>query len=118
MSQVESKYDEFLANLQKTLRVIDPTFATRLMYLERKIPKTYHPTVKPHVSLTIRYKQGTDRNKKQFFLRDKYGFMVELLDEPHEILCMGYMDMGMVERIAVDPDIELITGKTSTVLSG
>ena len=117
MSQIESKYDQFLADLQKIMPAVDPVFATRLMYLERKIPKSALSSVKPHVSLTITYKKGANREKKQFFLREKYGFMVEMLDEPQKVLCMGYMDIGMVESVSNDPDIELITGKASTVLT-
>lgn len=113
---VEKMYDDFLLNLKEKLGTVDPVFATRLMYLERKMTKSYHPSVKPHVVLTITYKSEVDREAKRAQIRSKGGMMVDLLDNPREILCMGYMDINDVQQLASDPDIEKVTGKASPIL--
>ena len=116
MSAIETKYDQFCSNLQDELGPIDANFAMRLMYLERKVSKSYQPSVKPHVVLTIKYKQGSDRENKKFKLRTKFGALVESLDEPQEVLVMDYMDMNDIIEIAYDSDIEKIKGKASPII--
>ncbi len=118
MSAIEAKYDQLRSNLQNELGPIDANFAMRLMYLERKVSKSYHPSVKPHVVLTIKYKQGIDRGNKKSKLIAKYGMMVESIDNPQEILVVGYMDMSDVTEISSDSDIDKITGKASPVIRG
>ncbi len=117
MSRVEAKYDQLLSQLRNMLGPIDEKFATRLMYLERKGSESFHPSVKPHVVLTIHYKDGVDRKAKQSKLRSKSGFMVELAD-PNDIHCMGYMNMDDIMRISSDFDIEKVTGKASPTIRG
>lgn len=118
MSVVESKYEEFLSDLKKMIGPIDVNFAMRLMYLERKMAKSLQPTIMPHVVLTIKYKQGTNRDAKLSAIRTKYGHMSENLDDPNEILSSGYMKMDDVLEISSDPDIENISGKASPVIRG
>jgi len=118
MSTVKAKYDQLRSNLQNELGLIDANFAMRLMYLERKVSKSSYPSVKPHVVLTIKYKQGMDRENKKSKLRTKYGMMVESIDDPQEILVAGYMDMSDVTKISSDSDIDKITGKASLVIRG
>ncbi len=118
MSAVEAKYDQLRSNLQNELGPIDANFAMRLMYLERKVSKSSYPSKKPHVVLTIKYKQGIDRENKKSKLRTKYGMMVESIDNPQEILVVGYMDMSDVTEISSDSDIDKITGKASPVIRG
>ncbi len=118
MSAVEAKYDQLHSNLQNELGPIDANFAMRLMYLERKVLKSSYPSVKPHVVLTIKYKQGIDRENKKSKLRTKYGMMVESIDNPQEILVVGYMDMNDITKISSDSDIDKITGKASPVIRG
>lgn len=117
MSSVEQKYDQFLSELKQLVGPLDVNFATRLMYLERKMAKSLQPSVKPHVVLTIRYKNGIDRNDKISSLRDK-GYMTENLDDPNEILCAGYMNIDDVLSITSDPDVENATGKASPIIRG
>jgi len=118
MSTVEAKYEKLRSTLQNELGPIDANFAMRLMYLERKASKSYYPTVKPHVFLTIKYKQGIDGENKKSKLRTKYGMMVESMDNLQEILVEGYMDMSVVTEISSDSDIDKITGKASLVILG
>lgn len=118
MSAIEAKYDQLRSNLQNELGSIDANFAMRLMYLERKVAKSSYPSVKPHVVLTIKYKQGIDRENKKSKLRTKYSMMVESVDNPQEILVVGYMDMNDITKISSDSDIDKITGKASLVIQG
>jgi len=116
-NDVEAKYDKFLSEIQNTVGPVDPNFAMRLMYLERKMSKSMQSSIKPHVSLTITFKNGVNRESKIENLRTK-GLMVESIDEPNALLVMGYMDMNKVAAISTDPDIEKITGKASPIIRG
>lgn len=115
---VEAKYEEFLSELKNLIGPVDVNFALRLMYLERKMAKSLQPTVGPHVTLTIKYKKGVDRDSKLDAIRTKYGYMCENLDEPNEILSADYMKIDDVLDVSSDPDIEKITGKASPVIRG
>ena len=118
MSQdIEEKYEQFLSELKSIAGPVDPNFAMRLMYLERKMTKSVQTNVKPHVALTVKFKTGTSRDSKIANLRNT-GLMVENIDEPDAILVMGYMDMNKVAEISKDSDIETITGKASPVIRG
>jgi hypothetical protein len=114
---VEAKYDQFLAELQSIMGPVDPNFAMRLMYLERKMAKSIQSSIKPHVALTIKLKSEANKESKVQSLRSK-GLMVEGIDEPNTILVMGYMDMNNVADISTDAEIEKITGKASPVIRG
>ncbi len=117
MSQeIETMYDNFLSQLKQKLGPVDPIFAIRLMYLERKMTKSYHPTMKPHVALTITYNPEVDLEAKRAGLQSKGGLMVDLFDNPKEILCMGCMNIQDVQELSVDSDNKNITGKASPVL--
>ncbi len=118
MSEVESRYEKLLSELQSLVGVIEVNFAMRLMYLERKMAKSLQPSVKPHVTLTIKYKEGINREAKISSLRTKYGHMCENLDDPREILSAGYMQIDDVLKVSSDPDIEKITGKASPIIRG
>ncbi|MEM3065099.1 MAG: hypothetical protein QW177_06990 [Candidatus Nitrosotenuis sp.] len=116
-SQVEIKYDQFCSDLEKTLRNIDVNFALRLMYLERKTPLSYIPSVKdPHVVLTIKYKPQTKMDEKKYELRSKFGFEVDSSGDPTEIICLGYMNLGKVIEVSSDPHIVSIKGKASPTI--
>lgn len=117
VQDIEAKYDQFLAELQSIVGPVDPNFAMRLMYLERKMAKSVQSSIKPHVALTIKLKSEVNRESKVQSLRSK-GLMVEGIDEPNTILVMGYMDMNNVADISADAEIEKITGKASPVIRG
>ena len=116
-NDVETKYDKFLSEIQNIVGPVDPNFAMRLMYLERKMSKSTQSSIKPHVSLTVAFKNGVNRESKVENLRSR-GLMVESIDEPDALLVMGYMDMNKVAEISADPDIEKITGKASPIIRG
>lgn len=119
MSQdIKAKYDQFLAELRNIAGPLDPNFAMRLMYLERKMAKSLQPSISPHVALTIKFKAGVSREVKVENLRTTHGLMVSNLDEPDEILAVGYMDINKVVEISSDSDIEKITGKASPIIRG
>ena len=116
MSQdIEAKYEQFLSELKDIASPVDPNFAMRLMYLERKMAKSIQSKVKPHVALTVKFRAGINRDAKISNLRNE-GWMVENIDEPDTILVMGNMDMNRVADISNDPDIDKITGKASPVI--
>lgn len=77
--------------------------------------KSFQPTKKPHIVLTIQYKSNIDREQKRGKLRSK-GLMVDLLDTPTEVLCMGYLNTDDIVELSSDSDIEEITGKASPVI--
>lgn len=116
MSSVETRYEEFLSELQRLAGPVDANFVMRLLYLERKMAKSLQPTVKPHVALTIKYKEGIDRDTKISTIRTKYGHMCENLKNPNEILSVGYMKINDVLELSSDSDIEKITGKASPII--
>lgn len=119
MSQdIEAKYDKFLEELRNIAGPTDPNFVMRLLYLERKMAKSLQPSIKPHVALTIRFKAGINRGLKIENLRTTHGLMTSNLDDPNEIVALGYMDMNEVMEISSDSDIEKITGKASPVIRG
>lgn len=115
MSQeYDVKYDQFLIDLTRILPKIDPNFACRMMYLERKLAKESPP--EPHVALTIEYKSGVDKEAKRAELRDKFNLEVDLMDEPNKVLSMGSMFLDKISKIGSDPDIIKISGKASPVV--
>lgn len=118
MSKIESQYETFLSDLQKTADPVDVNFAMRLMYLERKMAKSLQPSIKPNVVLTIHYKPNVDREKKQLELRTKGGNLVELIADPSELICSSYLNMDDVMQMASDSDIERISGKASPIIKG
>ena len=69
MSQVETEYDQFLANIGNTIRNTDVNLLVKVMYLERKLPD-----VAPKVDLHIEYNSGVNPHVKQEQIRAKYGF--------------------------------------------
>ncbi|MFQ5440311.1 MAG: hypothetical protein ACE5DL_02505 [Nitrosopumilaceae archaeon] len=115
---IEGKYDQFLEELANTVGPLDPNFAMRLMYLERKMLKSMQPSILPHVALTIQFKTGVNRDNKIENLRTTHGLWAENLDKANEILATGYMDMNKVLEISTDSDIETISGKASPVIRG
>lgn len=109
--EYEVKYDQFLTELSRILPKIDPNFANRMMYLERKLAN--ESPSEPHVVLTIQYKPDVDKEAKRAELRDKYSLEVDIMDEPNTILAMSRMLLEKINKIASDPDIMNITGKAS-----
>ncbi len=68
--EFEEKYDRFMEDLKRILPKVDPNFASRVMYLERKLANEINDN--PHVTMTVEYKDGTDMDSKLAELRDKY----------------------------------------------
>jgi len=113
VSEIESIYEDFLVRLKEKIGPINVNFATRLMYLERKMQISLQPSVKPHVSLTITYKPDVSLENKQNVLRD--NFMVQHIDNPPALLCVGQMNLDDVIGLSTDPDIIKITGRASPI---
>lgn len=107
-------YEDFLARLNEKLGPIDVNFATRLMYLERKMQQSLQPTVKPYVTLTITYKPDINFENKQERLREH--FMVQHVDNPPALLCVGQMNLDDVVRLSTDLDVEKISGRASPIV--
>lgn len=113
-SEIEAMYEDFLVKLKEKLGPIDINFATRLMYLERKMLQSLQPSVKPHVTLTVTYKPNVNLENKQEKLRE--SMMVQHMNNPPELLCVGQMNMDDVIHLSSDLDIEKISGKASPII--
>ncbi len=113
-SEIEVMYEDFLGKLKEKLGPIDINFATRLMYLERKMLQSLQPSVKPHVTLTVTYKSNINLENKQDELRE--SMMVQHIDNPPALLCVGQMNMDDVIILLSDSDIEKISGKASPII--
>lgn len=103
----ETLCDGFLSNVEKALEKIDIELGLQVMLFERKMPDAY-----PMVELEIHYKNGTDIAEKISYMRDRYGFLVAG-HEKNEILARGNMNIGMIQEISQDPQIEKLTGSAS-----
>lgn len=113
-SEIESMYEDFLARLREKLGPVDANFATRLMYLERKMQQSFQPSIKPQVTLTMTYKHDVSLENKLDVLRD--NFMVEHMENPPALLCVGQMNLDDVVGLSSDSDIEKITGRASPII--
>ncbi|KER06506.1 hypothetical protein AAA799E16_00744 [Marine Group I thaumarchaeote SCGC AAA799-E16] len=113
-SEIEAMYEDFLSRLKGKLGPIDVIFATRLMYLERKMAQSFQPSVKPHVTLTVTYKPDVSLENKLDKLRE--NFLVEHMENPPALLCVGQMNMDDVMSFSSDSDIEKITGRASPII--
>ncbi|MBI5377898.1 MAG: hypothetical protein HZA82_04675, partial [Thaumarchaeota archaeon] len=102
MSQVETRYDQFLSELQSVLQNIDVSLAMRIMYLERKFPD-----VDPCVDLSIKFKKGVDLEKKEFQINAKFGLATSSRDE--HVYASGQLDMENLLLLSSGSDIEKIT---------
>ena len=114
MSQeYEIKFDQFLVELSRILPKLDPNFACRMMYLERKLSDQSPP--EPHVVLTIEYKSDSNKEAKRAELRDKHNLVVDIM-EPNKVIALDSMLLEKINRIASDPDIITISGKASPIV--
>jgi len=113
-SEIETMYEDFLVRLKEKSGPIDANFATRLMYLERKMLQSFQPSVKPQVTLTITYNPNVNLENKQEKLRE--SMMVQHVDNPPALLCIGQMNMDDVANLSSDIDIDKITGKASPII--
>jgi hypothetical protein len=110
MSQeVESIYDEYISKLRQVMPSVDPNFAHRIMYLERKLVN--EDVSEPDISAIIEYKPGVDVDKKVNGLREKYSVEVEHGDKQNVLHVTSRMKIGKIREIASDRDIAKITGK-------
>lgn len=106
---VESTYDEYMAKLKQIMPNVDPNFAHRIMYLERKLAHEDVPDVE--VSAMIEYKSGTDIDNKVSGLRGKYSLEVEHGDKQNVLHVVSRMKISMIKEISQDRDIVKISGK-------
>ncbi|GKS67243.1 hypothetical protein YTPLAS73_07900 [Nitrosarchaeum sp.] len=104
MSQLETQHDMFLTTLKETIKNVDVYLMLKILYLERKLPD-----VSPHVEIEIKLKPGTNRVKKDTYIKSKYGFQTSFLSH-HSLFAVGQMNMDLVAEIAKDTDIEEISG--------
>ena len=103
MSQVETEYDQFLANIGNTIRNTDVNLLVKVMYLERKLPD-----VAPKVDLHIEYNSGVNPQDKQEQIRAKYGFPTQT--SAHGVTAVGQINVNLIEEISKDQDIKHISG--------
>ena len=103
----EAIYDIFLSELEQVLGKVDPHLAVRVMYLEREFPD-----VSPSASLSIKYGDGTNLDRKRYDLNSKYGFLTS--GEGHgSIRVTGRMDMKIIQELSSDPKVETISGSAT-----
>jgi hypothetical protein len=115
MSQdVESVYNEYISKLKQVMPNVDPNFAHRIMYLERKLANEDVPDVE--VSAMIEYKLGTDVDNKVNGLRGKYSLEVEHSDKKNVLHVLSRMKIGTIKEISLDRDIIKISGKADSGL--
>lgn len=108
MSQtIEAEYDEFLKDIGTKLKKIDPELAMQAMYYERKFTD-----VEPHGEILVRYREGTDLDRKRFILGQKYGFEIAARDHL-ELVVVGLMTLSTIYEISQDLDVEKISGAVS-----
>ena len=81
------------------------------MLFELNLKRYVGPDI-PHVNLYVRYKDGIDLHQKQEEGRDKYPIEVSASRWEDGVIFSGLMGVRHVEKIASDPDIVKITGKT------
>lgn len=103
MSQVETEYDQFLANIGKSIRNTDVNLLVKVMYLERKLPD-----VAPKVDLHIEYNSGVNPQDKQEQIRAKYGFPTQT--SSHGVTAVGQINVNLIEEISKDQDVKHISG--------
>ncbi len=106
MSLVETQYDEFLSKIKQSISNTDVDLLIKIMYLERKLTD-----VPPKVELHLEYGLEIDPSRKQDMIRAKYGFPTQL--STHGLTAVGQMNVGLIEEISKDPDIEHISGKAT-----
>ena len=104
MSIVETKYDNFISELQQTVKNVDTDLMLKVMYLERKLPD-----VPPNVELHIELKPEANRDEKKSYINSKFGYPVSSIGE-HGILTKGQTNMETILQIANDPSVEKISG--------
>lgn len=110
----EEKYDAFLEDMKRMLPKVDPNFANRMMYLERKLAGQSQED--PHAVLTIEYTEGTDMDARLAELRDRYHMQASYTDNHHILFGMGNMRLSTVAEISRDQSIIRISGKASPVV--
>ena len=110
----EEMYDKHLAGLREILPKIDPNFANRVMYLERKLAD--EAVKEPQLILTIEYKPNVDMDKKLYDLREVHSLEAEYSDKHNILFAMSRMRLAKVEEISQDGDIVSISGKASPII--
>ncbi|MDE1832763.1 MAG: hypothetical protein KGI02_10425 [Thaumarchaeota archaeon] len=110
----ESIYDEYISKLKKAMPTVDPNFAHRIMYLERKL--VGEDVSEPDISAVIEYKPGVDVDKKVNGLREKYSLEVEHGDKGNVLHVVSRMKVNKIKEISSDMDIAEITGKADSGL--
>ncbi len=106
-ANAEFEIDGFLGKIEKTLPKVDTKLVVKVMYFERVMQDVY-----PSVELKIHYKHGTNVERKRDEMRSRYGFMTGLYGESG-VYTKGNMNVGMIQEISKDPDIEEISGEAT-----
>ena len=104
MSVVESKYNNFISELQQTVKNVDVNLMLKVMYLQRILPD-----VPPLVELHIELKPEVNRDAKKSYINAKYGYPVSSIGE-HGVLTKGQTSIKNIIQIAEDPDVVEISG--------
>ncbi len=102
-ADAEFEIDSFLSRIENVLPKVDTKLVVKTMYFERTMQDVY-----PSAELYIHYKKGTNVERKRDEMRSVYGFMAGLHDGG--VYAKGNMNVGLIQKIAKDPDIEEITG--------
>jgi len=110
MSQdVESIYEQYMSNLKQALPNVDPNFAHRVMYMERKLADEL--VSEPHIEATIEYSPGVDMDKKLLFIRERHQLEAEYADKHNILHVVGRIKIDKIKGIAADHDVVKIKGK-------
>ena len=112
VSKLTELFSEFYQNIEKSIPKLDPQLAVKIMLLEMNL-KDYVGAKKPHVNLSVQYKEGTDLGRKQEEARDKYPIEVTVNKWQDGVIFSGLMSISNVETICSDPDIIKVSGKAS-----
>ncbi len=117
MSELETDYDDFLAEFEKKLGKVDVALALRTLYLQKKLEHGE----KPKVELYVCYRPGTDLEKKRVELDKMFACLsttffknnrlVPNCERVLKVECLT--DLKTVHEVSKDEDIEHITGQAS-----
>ncbi len=117
MSDLETNYDDFLAEFEKKLGKIDVALALRTLYLQKKL---IHGE-KPHVELYVCYRSGVDLEKKRVELDKMFACLsttffknnqkVPNCERVLKVECLT--DLKTIHEVSKDEDIEHISGEAS-----
>ena len=104
-TKVEPFFNQFYQDIVKTVPVLEPGLAMKIMRLEKEL--LYGP---PHVHLDVKYKDGVNYQEKVDAARDNHHVLASVSRWNDGVILTGSMTIELVQKICTDPDITQITG--------